>query len=354
MNNISNLDVLIVYNSATAKSADTLASSPFKKDSSNDIYNGVYGHFLEVCHKNGLKAAFSTSSDVVGPGLCKSSWSFKNHQWSKSSSPCYSRQIFDKVSPSRQKSRTSRQLLFSSPKIKPFISPQLYQIFFDKQKTHDHFSKYSVPTVSLEGDTLTKIKKSCSLLSELLASHPHKSDFSTDIILKDRFGAGGKRIYKFKANQHSQILSKLRHNTRVSYIIQPFLNFDKGFTYEDSPSTTDIRFIFLGDNILQTYIRVAQEGNFLCNEHKGGVLTYLSLKDIPKSLVKKAKTIAKSLNSPRSLYSLDFIISNNGNSFLLEGNSGPGLDWDLTRSKNETHGKQLIDYIVKELHQRTQ
>jgi len=354
MNKLQNFDVLIVYNSATAKSASTDSLFPFNSDTPDNIYNGVYGHFLEVCRKRGLKAAFSTSSDVLGPGLCKSFWSYRDNKWSKSFSPCYSNQIFDKVSPGRQKSRASRQLLFSSPLIRPFISPSLYQIFFDKQKTHDHFIEHSLPTLTIEGDTLANLKSSCSHLSSLVDSHPHKSDFSTDIILKDRFGAGGRRIYKFRSHQYSQMLSVLQKNTKVSYIIQPFLNFDKGFTYEDSASTTDIRFIFLGNKILQTYIRVAQKGNYLCNEHKGGLLTYISIKDIPLKLVKKANSIAKSINSPNSLYSLDFIISNNGNSFLLEGNSGPGLDWDITRQKNETHGKQLIDHIVMELRQRIQ
>ena len=45
----------------------------------------------------------------------------------------------------------------------------------------------------------------------------------------------------------------------------------------------------------------------------------------------------------------DFIISNNGNIYLLEGNTGPGLDWNLLIRENEIEGQKLIRMIVKEL-----
>ena len=78
-------------------------------------------------------------------------------------------------------------------------------------------------------------------------------------------------------------------------------------------------------------------------------MTYLSIKELPKALVTKSNLIAKILDKKCSLFSLDFIISNNGNAYLLEGNTGPGLDWNMSILKNEVKSKKLIRLVVKEL-----
>jgi len=49
---------------------------------------------------------------------------------------------------------------------------------------------------------------------------------------------------------------------------------------------------------------------------------------------------------------LDFIISNSGNIYLIEANTGPGLDWNLSIKKNEIESKKLIRIIVKEIARR--
>jgi hypothetical protein len=41
---------------------------PFSQSGQNGSYNIVYGYFLTICHKYKLKAAFTTSKEIVGPG----------------------------------------------------------------------------------------------------------------------------------------------------------------------------------------------------------------------------------------------------------------------------------------------
>jgi glutathione synthase/RimK-type ligase-like ATP-grasp enzyme len=94
---------------------------------------------------------------------------------------------------------------------------------------------------------------------------------------------------------------------------------------------------------------VAKNGDFRCNEHRGGLLTYITQQEIPADLVKKSNQIAKRLDKQCSLFTLDFLISNNGNSYLLEGNTGPGLDWNMSLKRNEIEAKKLIRLVVKEL-----
>lgn len=357
MNKIHHFDALIVYTETLASSASVVENEnrvPFQLGSRNESYNTVYGYFLETCQKHGLRVAFTTSADITGPGYCRSFWGYKNKKWTKTASPCYSSLIFDKFSPTRGRIKSRRNLLFSSDEIKSFNDPELFGIFFDKQKTYDRLSEHSIPTISLDNKTLQCVNEACDSLVKLMGSHPGSGDFSEDIVMKDRFGAGGRHVYKFETGQTEKMLSVLRRNPRISFVIQPFAKFDQGFSYRNCPASTDIRLIYLDGKIAQSYIRMAKVGDFRCNEHRGGSLTYLSLKEIPKNLVEKSNRISDLLNKKSSLFALDFIVSNSGNTYLLEGNTGPGLDWNTTLRKNEMEAKKLIRLVVKELTVRSE
>ncbi len=352
MNKLNYFDVIIVYSEAITKSVfDTSSNNqtPFLLGSDNEFYNTVYGYFLEVCQRMNLKVAFATSADIVGAGYCHGYWIFKNKKWLKKNSFCFSRLIFDKFSPTNNKIKSRRQLLFSSPKIKPFNNPNLFKLFFDKQKTYDKLSKYAIPTISLDKISLNNIKQTCKKLTNLVNNFTGAKDFNSDIIMKDRFGAGGNHVYKFKANNAKKMLTVMEKNPSVSFIIQPFAKFDKGFSYHNHFASTDIRFIYLKNKIILSYVRIAKNKDFRCNAHQGGTTVYLSFKTIPSALIMKANLISKILNQSTSLYSLDFIISNNGNSYLLEGNTGPGLNWDPFLIEDKIKSKKLIRLVVKEL-----
>ncbi len=352
MNKPIRLDVLIVYNKKLATSASNTSDknlTPFSKNSSNQSYNDVYSYFLETCQKKGLTAAFSTSADITGPGTCRSFWQFKHKYWFKVDFPCFSTLIFAKFSPTNPIRQANRRLLFSGFQIESFNHPHLFNIFSDKQQTYQQFPTYSIPTVSLNNNDLVGINNAKKTLAKLISRHPNLSDFNQSIIMKDRFGAGGRHVYKFQPNQSRDMLAIILKNTNISYIIQPFVKFDQGFHHLNCSASTDLRLVYLGGQIVQFYIRVAKSGEFRCNEHRGGLLTYLSLKNIPLPLIAKSSSIAKVLNDSNSLFALDFIISNNGNIYLLEGNASPGLDWNTSLAKNETEAKKLIKLIVDQL-----
>ena len=352
MAKINIFDVLIVYSDRLAKSANSLSNdilTPFPKGSNGEIYNVVYRYFLKICKKNNLKAAFTTPTDITGAGRCRSYWLFENNSWIKIRKSGYSKLIFDKFSPINKRIKTSRKLLFSSYEVKPFNHPYLFNLFFDKQKTYKKLHKFSIPTVTIKDATEESIYRALRSLNEIMLIHPHKYDFSDEIVMKNRFGAGGIRVYKFKANQTKMMMTLMKSNEKISYIIQPFVKFDKGFSYKNSQVAADIRLIYLGGKIIQTYIRMAKTGDFRCNEHQGGLLKYISKNEVPQEVVTTSNKIANVLNKKCSLYTLDFLISNNGNTYLLEGNTGPGLDWNLSIKENEIEAQKLIRIIVKEL-----
>ncbi|MEK7188590.1 MAG: ATP-grasp domain-containing protein, partial [Patescibacteria group bacterium] len=290
-----------------------------------------------------------TSADIIGTGRCRSYWLFESNSWLKVSQEGYSNLIFDKFSPINKRIRTSRKLLFSSKRVKPFNNPYIFNLFFDKQKTYIKLHKYSIPTVAIIDSTRQSIYRACKTLKEIMSKHPHQNDFSDEVIMKNRFGAGGRKVHKFKANKTKGMMVQMKRHEKISYIIQPFVKFDKGFSYKNSPVSADIRLIYLGGKIIQTYIRMAKTGDFRCNEHQGGSLKYISRNEVPQEVKNLSNKIANVLNKKSSLYALDFVISNNGNIYLLEGNTGPGLDWNLSIKENEIEAKKLIRIIVKEL-----
>jgi len=334
-------DVLIVYSgrsaiSVNATTADVLA--PFPLGTSYAGYNAVYGYFLDICRKNNLSAAFTTSADISGAGSCRSYWLFKKNNWIKVKKAGYSRLIFDKLSPVSRKYRVSRELLFSSKRVKPFNQVGMFKTFFDKQKTYNQLPQFSAPTVTVEKCTEASIQKACLELKEMISSHPCPDDFSSDIVMKDRFGAGGRDVYKFKAGELAKMTTVMKQSKR-SFILQPLVKFDK----------VDIRLVYLAGEIVQTYVRVAKAGDFRCNEHQGGLLKYITEAEVPAGVISQAGKLIKFLKKTTTLFALDFMVSNNGNIYLIEGNTRPGLDWNEEIKENELAAQKLIRLVVREL-----
>jgi len=356
MDNTKLFDVLVVYNHHIATSASLTgpgADFPFLTASKRANYNDSYAYFLEMCARNNLRAAFTTSGDLTNEGNFKSYWLFQNKKWIKVNKPCFSELIFDKFSPVSEEQRKRRAILFSDPKVKPFNDPKLLWLFFDKQKTYEHLKSFAIPTVPIENNRQENVDRAVDNLKALLRFHPNKNDFSKKVVVKDRFGAGGNNIYCVDVfKQKEEIFNILQKNKNTLFILQPFVKFDTGFSYKNYSGFIDIRVILLRGKIIQVYIRIAKNREFRCNEHQGGSLVYISKKEVPKKVLDLADKIVDVLDERDSLYALDFIISNNKNVYLMEGNSGPGLDWNLSLKKNEQRAKKLIRLIVIDLARR--
>jgi len=232
-------------------------------------------------------------------------------------------------------------------------------IFQNKLNTYKHFKEFAIPTVEITNPSKRKIILAKSKLDKLLKKHRHRVDFNGSYIIKDKTGAGGFRIYKvdfdkfgFKEIMKQYKLDK-KNKKILSFVLQPFINCDKGFVFEEYHGLIDLRVILLNHKIIQTYIRIAKKGRFKCNEHQGGNLVYMPIKIIPEDALtiigKIIKKLDAKLNLKHSLYALDFIRSNNGNLYFIEGNTNPGIDWNHRKKINEIKSKELINIIVNEL-----
>lgn len=353
MKNTDIFDVLVVYSGEIANSASLTqlnGNTPFPTETKYEVYNDVYSYFLSECKKRSLSAALTTSNDIIGPGKCKSYWVFQNNEWIPVKNHCYSQKIFDKFAPINSKQVHNREVLFSQPYIKSFTDPYLLEVFSDKQLTYDLLSEYSIPTVTIKDRTPEAISEALDDLKEIISTHPFKDDFKPNYILKDKMGAGGSNIFKIDDNYKKNISTIMNKNKKVSFILQPFVSFDKGFKFKDFNGHTEIRLIYKGEKVAQTYVRVANEDDYVCNYGSGG-LSILK-KDIPLKVLKVAKQINKQLDRKNAIYALDFIITNNNNVFLLEANISPGIDWHPENMKNVKMNQKMIRVMIDEISRR--
>ena len=354
-------DVIVVYSEDIANSAidkQYKEKSPFSSKGSYGIYNDSYRYFLLKCKEIGIKVAFATSKDIIGSGLFRGFWTY-DKEWVRNYGKAYSRILFDKFTPTTIKQETKLKLFTSSKTIYMFNDKKITDIFQDKLNTYKYSKEFAIPTVEITNPSKRKIVLAKTKLDKLLKKHRYSVDFNAGYVIKDKTGAGGLRIFKVDFDKYSfkEIMKQHELDKKekeiLSYILQPFINCDKGFVFGKYHGLIDLRVIILNNKIVQTYIRIARKGKFVCNEHQGGNLVYIPIKMIPKDvLIMTGKIIKKldtELNLKHSLYALDFIRSNNGNLYFLEGNNNPGIDWNHRKKMNEIKSKELIDLIVNEI-----
>lgn len=354
-------DVIVVYLETIAKSArDTQykGRSPFPCTGKQGEYNDSYSYLLSRCKKTGMKAAFTTSKDIVGPGLFQSYWTYDS-KWTKHPGKASSGVLFDKFTPSTPEQQHRLELMTSKKSVYTFSNKEMKNVFVDKLNTYTYFKEYAIPTVAIATPSRRTIAQARSTLDTVLDHHQYEMDVDDGYIVKDQTGSCGYKIYKvdFDTVGSKDIMKYYAHDKNekklLSYVLQPFIDCTDGFHFENYSGFIDLRLILLNQKIIQAYIRVAQDGNFKCNEHQGGDLVYIPLSAIPRTVRTMSKQITRQLHSivdlKHSLFALDFIQSNNGNLYFIEGNTNPGIDWDHGKEINEVKSKELIDIIVREL-----
>ena len=74
--------------------------------------------------------------------------------------------------------------------------------------------------------------------------------------------------------------------------------------------------------------------------------------EIPKNVREVSDRIATRLNKKSAFFTLDFIVSNTGNVYLLEANTSPGVWWDDNFPEHVKMKKAMINIIVEEILRR--
>lgn len=341
-------DVIVVYNRKTAASArdeSYTERAPFSKDGEHYSCNKSYKYFLQYCARQGLRAAFATTRDITGSGLFSSVWVF-DKSWKRKKEVAQTHLVFDKFSGFAIANVKKYALLMTHPKdVQLFHNKKIREIFDDKLKTFTRFSEYAIPTVEIDLSSQKSIDEAKKKLNARLKRHSQPADFTVDkYVLKDRNGAGGVNI--FKVHKKTDLLKIGKKFPHVNFILQPFI-VANGFRFKEHLRSVDLRVIVCNGISVQSYIRIAKEGEFRANAKQGGTVQYLTPQMIPKDVLKMVKTINAKLPVQNSFYALDFIKSTNGHLYFIEGNSTPGLNW--FDEADERRCKQLMRLIIKQL-----
>lgn len=337
---------MIVYDAYSAHSAANLAyceSAPFAARGHYFSCNACYEYFIEYCQQQNLSAAFTTTKDISALGQFKNYWTF-HKKWQRHSEIATAKVVFDKFSNLTPRNCHARHLLATAQIPLPIFHNQAMRILFDdKLKTYLQFPRYAIPTVKVSPLNKAGLLKAKNTLKTLCTQHPYHKDFQTDFVLKDQFGMGGNNIFKIAADEKSSAVPK---KTAAHFVLQPFIK-ASGFTMANCTRNSDLRIIICNNKIIQSYLRIAKTGEFRANAVQGGKVVYLKLNQIPLEVKNMAKKIQKKLPSKTALYALDFIKSNNGHLYFIEGNNRPGLIW--FDQEDEKRAKQLIHLVVKNL-----
>ncbi|MFA5995591.1 MAG: ATP-grasp domain-containing protein [Patescibacteria group bacterium] len=340
-------DITVVYDAKLAHSAadvNYLETAPFAKNSAYFNCNATYQYFIEHCKKLGLRAAFTTTNDVTATGQFSSVWTH-TLKWERCKQTVSAKVIFDKFSNLQPRNQAAYYHITTAGTPPPLFHNQAMRLLFDnKLATFLMFPHYSIPTVKVTARTKTALLNASKILQTLCETHPYHEDFNTTMILKDQFGIGGNNIFKITNNDFSAVPI----NTTAEFILQPFIQ-ASGFKIAHHAGNTDLRVIIFNNTVVQSYLRIAKAGEFRANAQQGGRVVYLALNDIPADVLKMIAQIKKRLPNKTTLYTLDFIKSNHGHLYFIEGNNSPGLNW--FDAEDEIRAKELIHLIVRNLQQ---
>lgn len=343
-------DVVIVYDNQLTHSASDSnyrEAAPFSIHDSYANCNATYKYFLNYCRRQGLRAAFTTVEDITGSGLFRSAWIYTT-QWERVNQSIHTDFIFDKFWALAPQHKKKFSLLMSPPaKIELFNDFSIRIVFDDKLKTYQSFPEYTIPTVAINVLSPHTTHLAQTALQKLIKKHPYSQDFTTDLVIKDRFGSGGNNIYKISSLDK---LAKLKlSRSRVSFILQPFID-ASGFKFDHYKGKTDLRIIIYNNTIIQSYMRIAKPREFRANANQGGQVVYIKINQIPSDVIAMVKNINKILPTANALYALDFIKSKSGHLYFIEGNNSPGLSW--FNATDEIRAKELIRLIVQNIKTR--
>lgn len=339
-------DIMIVYDAALAFSAADNSYhglAPFAIDGEHANCNIAYQYFIQYCKEQNLTAAFTTTNDVNAAGQFNSIWTYTDN-WERHQDIANGKVIFDKFSNLFPRNRKAANFLSAILKPLKLFHNQAMRVLFDnKLETYLKFPNYTIPTVKIDVLTEENISQAKRALSVQCEHHPYRDDFQTNLVLKDQFGMGGTNI--FKITNDNDFLH-IPYNPLTHFILQPFIK-ASGFNIAHCAGDTDLRVIICNNIIIQSYMRIAKAGEFRANAQQGGRVVYLNLSQIPPEVLLMVGEIKQHLPSKTALYALDFIKSDHGHLYFIEGNNSPGINW--FDHEDETRAKQLIRIVVQNL-----
>jgi glutathione synthase/RimK-type ligase-like ATP-grasp enzyme len=294
---------------------DWEGSEPFKKD----YMNSSYAVFSELAQDKGAEILIGNYSWYEDRSLVKA-YRYGEEGWSKVENTGLDA-VFDKFRFDNETVQLKKKMHQDLPVLNHF---ELEKICKDKQLTYEKFPK-RVP------ETREATQKN---VEELL------SDYDK-VVLKPRYDFGGKGI---------SIIDKVdEFDATENLLVQRFIDSKSGIPELGIEGVHDLRVIVVNGEPVTGFVRTPDEG-LISNVSRGGSMHHIEIEDIPDSALQIVDEVEDSFSRFGSrVYAVDFIFDENGNPWILEMNSKPGLvfyDDESIRSWKEPLMEKVVETLL--------
>lgn len=206
--------------------------------------------------------------------------------------------VFDKYKFDRETQQIKRRIQVELPVLNRF---ELDELCKDKLLSYEKFSEI-VP------ETCEATRRNVEEMLE-----------TGKVILKPRFDYGGHGIKVIETLEEFQ--------SSKNQLAQRFVDSESGIEELGIEGVHDLRVLVLNGEPVGAYVRTPKEG-YISNVSMGGSMEFVELDDVPEKAMEIVETVSDNFDrfNP-SYYSVDMIFDLEGNAWVLEFNSKPGLNF---------------------------
>lgn len=282
----------------------------------DDGYAQAYARFADIASRKGMKTYVVRGlRHYLGENSFDAGWVFEDGDWKPIAEEFSVDLIVDKGS--------------DLPEGQPLrmINSEEMRARCMKQRTAELFPRHCPRTVRIndqwEWDKAIKT-------------------MSTDrIVLKPLDGYGGQGISIVGKEKALDVLPTF------PFLLQEFIDTSKGIPGL-CDGLHDLRLTFVGDSLIDCYLRQPASGKLLSNVMQGGSIRQIELQDIPQAARALAFVVDQAMSDiPDRMYSVDMGLHDGREWKIFELNAPPGMPTPDEDKHLESHLKFLADHLLR-------
>jgi glutathione synthase/RimK-type ligase-like ATP-grasp enzyme len=295
---------------------DWKGDKPFKKDYMNSSY-AVFSKLAEEKDAEILIGNFSWYEN----GKLKKAYRYTNGCWSKVENVEIDG-IFDKFKFDDETIEIKKKMHNDLPVLNSY---RLEEICKDKLLTYEEFPD-RVP------ETREATRKNVEVMLDEYGS----------VVLKPRYDFGGKGV---------RIIDDIdEFEPEDNLLVQRFVDSESGIPELEIEGVHDLRVIVVNGEPVTSFVRTPDEG-LISNVSRGGSMHHIEVEDVPDSALQIFDEVEDKFSQFGSrVYAVDFIFDENGDPWILEMNSKPGLvfyDDESVRSWKEPLMVEVVEKLIE-------
>lgn len=270
--------------------------------------------FSDIKYQRCYEALYALAEDM-GLHLCRAplnwydiekdlfndSWEFVNGSWQRSG-PIKPDLVYDKTS-SRSDRDPVRELIIAR-----------YRFMDDPAFTRFANDKYEMSRA------LPQYFKAYQKFGDAAAFAAFLKQFpGSRLVIKPVSGSGGRGVH-IVTREEAALLT-----LEFPVIVQEFIDSSHGI-----PGITDtyhdLRLVFIGDELVYSYVRTPKEGSFLANIAQGGSMRIVPSEALPESLLSIIRDSQRLFaRFPHKTYTIDVMFDELARPWIIEFNTMPGM-----------------------------